>query len=91
MSIEESWQFTVCETLDEAWSKRPAIDVGRVSVDSKPDFYVLAQGPRDLRFAVHYLSEDYRPSVEVIFWQGWFVFGFGGRIILVSQDLQRYS
>jgi hypothetical protein len=42
-----------------------------------------------LRFDVRYLTEeDYRHKVDVIAWREWFVFGFGGRVILLSRDTQ---
>jgi hypothetical protein len=46
--MADAWQFTICETLDEAWTKRPAINVGGGPIYSAPDFYVLAQGPAEL-------------------------------------------
>ena len=78
----DDWTLRVCEVLGDSDVRRSAIDVGGGSIHASADVYVLADGPRQLRFDLRYRAEDYRLKTQAIFWRGWFCFGFGGRAIL---------
>ena len=87
--MDDSWTLEISPTADGPWLKCPVVDIGPGRTSASPDFYVLAGGPRPLRFDMRYLFEDYRFRCEAVIWRDWFAFGFGGRAYLVSHDLER--
>lgn len=80
--MSDAWTLTVCPVLDDAWARRAAIDIGGGPTHASADSYVIADGPRKLRFDLRYRAEDYRHHTGAIAWHSWFAFGFGGRVVL---------
>ena len=76
--MSDPWTFEISETPPNGWPSETAIPIGGTS----PDIFVLARSSDTLRhFALSYLEVDHRHHIAATFWRGWFVFGYGGRVI----------
>lgn len=94
--MEPSWSLTIADAIGDPWLGLTPVNIGGGRLSSSADFYVLADGPRQLRFDLRFLAEDYHFREAAISWCDWFAFGFGQRTILwrddrsVEFDMQTY-
>lgn len=76
--MAEPWTFEIAEARPDDWPA-DAVALGGGS----PDLFTVARNGAAVRaFTLSYRDPDYRHHTQAIAWQGWFVFGFGGRAIL---------
>jgi hypothetical protein len=84
MTSAGAWSLRICSAPGDNARARQVIDVA--GGDGSVDLCVLADGPRALRFDLRYRDPDYRTEPKAVFWAGWFVFGFGGRVVLLPEQ-----